>query len=192
MVKHHTREFIRCMQGLPVARDEFNRFLTQDARYLTDIQRAVRWFYLIRNSYGSKIVNPTITISNSRAGRLNALTLKRDIFSAQRRLARVSLENLSFRDFIPRMDAVDTFFYVDPPYFACEDYYGKNIFSREDFTVLRDMLAQIHGKFCLSINDVPEIRELFKPFNIKEVKTRYSMAGGNRSKKVQELLVMNY
>ena len=44
----------------------------------------------------------------------------------------------------------------------------------------------------MSINDVPEIRELFKDFNIEEVNTNYVLAGADKQKKVQELLIMNY
>jgi DNA adenine methylase len=44
----------------------------------------------------------------------------------------------------------------------------------------------------LSINDTPEIREIFGAFNLREVQTRYSVGSANRGNKVQELLVMNY
>jgi DNA adenine methylase len=60
-------------------------------------------------------------------------------------------------------------FYLDPPYWGCTDDYGKDIFSEADFTVLRDLLATIQGRFVLSITDVPEIRDLFGGFDIEEV-----------------------
>jgi hypothetical protein len=44
----------------------------------------------------------------------------------------------------------------------------------------------------MSINDVPEIRELFKDFCIEEVPTTYLTAGANKQKKVTELLISNY
>jgi hypothetical protein len=44
----------------------------------------------------------------------------------------------------------------------------------------------------MSINDVPEIRQLFKGFVIETVATTYSVAGANKKKKVNELLIMNY
>lgn len=96
----------------------------------------------------------------------------------------MTVENLPYADLIARYDRPHTLFYVDPPYFGCEDYYGKGLFSRDDFTRLRDILAGIKGKFILSINDTPEIRDLFAQF--------HSVGGAAKQKKVVELLVMNY
>ncbi len=44
----------------------------------------------------------------------------------------------------------------------------------------------------MSMNDKPEIRELFGEFKIEEVATTYNVAGANKRKKVKELLIMNY
>jgi hypothetical protein len=52
-------------------------------------------------------------------------------------------------------------------------------------------LAMIQGKFLISINDAPEIRELFKVFQIQEVPNRYS-CHVSKVKKVTELLIRNY
>jgi DNA adenine methylase len=80
-------------------------------------------------------------------------------------------------------------FYIDPPYFGCENYYGKNLFSREDFAKIAEQLRGVQGKFLLSINDTPEIREVFKDFYVKEVATKYT-AGTRQAghKDVIELL----
>ena len=82
--------------------------------------------------------------------------------------------------------------YCDPPYRGFEDYYGKGLFGPEDFTRLRDSLVGIKGKFLLSINDVPEIRELFKGFRIEEAQVGYSLCAEGKQKRVKELLIMNY
>jgi hypothetical protein len=44
----------------------------------------------------------------------------------------------------------------------------------------------------MSINDEPEIRQLYKDFIIQEVQTTYITAGANKRKRVTELLIMNY
>lgn len=71
--------------------------------------------------------------------------------------------------------------YLDPPYYGCEGYYGSGIFSCADFTDLRDRLAKVKGKFIMSINDVPQIRELFRDFTIMEVPTRYSVGNAKHN-----------
>ena len=48
----------------------------------------------------------------------------------------------------------------------------------------------IKGKFILSINDVPEIRQIFKAFYIKEVQTTYTV-GTQSGKQAAELLISN-
>jgi DNA adenine methylase len=75
---------------------------------------------------------------------------------------------------------------------SAEDYYGDGVFYREDFMKLRDILSIIQGKFIMSINDVPEIRKLYKQYYIEEIETTYSAGGANRKKRVTELLIMNY
>lgn len=58
--------------------------------------------------------------------------------------------------------------------------------------ILSELLAGIQGKFILSINNTPEIRKLFRSFNIESVPTSYTAAGGNKRVQVSELLIMNY
>ena len=52
-------------------------------------------------------------------------------------------------------------FYLDPPYYATEDYYEDVGFTSEDHKRLCDALMGIKGKFLLSYNDCPEIRQLY-------------------------------
>ena len=66
-------------------------------------------------------------------------------------------------------------FYLDPPYWGCEDDYGKAMFAPKDFDRLAAQLKGIKGRFLMSINDVPKIRELFAVFDIKQVKVSYSV-----------------
>jgi DNA adenine methylase len=178
-----------------VARDEFELFLKADPETLTDIQRATRFYYLVRTGYGSRIAGtPTFSIGPARPSNFNLLRIEEDLSQAHLRLARAYVENRPYQDVIARMDKPDTFFYLDPPYFGCENYYGNGIFSRDDFAALADILRGISGKFILSINDTPEIRAIFSGFDVREVDLTYSV-GVKRDKarkKVGELLVMNY
>lgn len=91
-----------------------------------------------------------------------------------------------------RYDAEGTFFYIGPPYYGRENYYGEGIFGKEDFGKPSQHLAGIKGRFLLSINDTPEIREIFGGFEMLEVPAKYSVGGGAREKAVTELLFANY
>lgn len=191
VVQNHLEEFIRYLKWLLVAREEFDRFMMQDTSTLTDIQRSVRFYYLMKTGYGARLKNPSFSIASTRPSNFNLLRIEEELSAAHLRLSREYVENRPYSKVIERNDKPETLFYVDPPYYGCEDYYGNGIFSREDFTTLRDQLTRIQGKFILSINDVPEIRELFKDFTILEVPTRYSVAS-HSVKPVVELLIINY
>lgn len=92
------------------------------------------------------------------------------------------------------MDASDTLFYLDPPYWDCEKDYGKNIFSKNDFYALKEILDSLKGKFILSLNDVPEVRDLFKGYNIQDKKIRWSVnqKAAAESHNGNELIIYNF
>lgn len=89
------------------------------------------------------------------------------------------------------MTAPHTFFYVDPPYWDCEGYYGKGLFSRDDFGQLAAQLASIKGRFLLSLNDTPGVREVFKGFDIEAVQTKYTCSNG-KNISAGEVLIKNW
>lgn len=80
---------------------------------------------------------------------------------------------------------------LDPPYWGCEDDYGKGAFSRDDFTRMADVLSGLQGRFILSVNDVPELRDLFSWAQIDAVALTYSVGGGDNVKQVSELIISN-
>ncbi len=169
IVKNHLEEFVRYLKWILVARDQFDLFKNQNPNTLTDIQKAVRFYYLLKTGFAAKIANPYFATSTYRKSAFNLLRIEEELSAAHIRLSSVFIENKPYQEFIARYDKPHTFFYLDPPYFNCEDYYGKGIFSKEDFEVLNNILLSIKGKFILSINDVPEIRKIYRNFNFVEV-----------------------
>lgn len=53
---------------------------------------------------------------------------------------------MEYRKLIERVDKPFTFFYLDPPYYGFENYYGKDIFTPEDFRTLAGLLSHIEGR----------------------------------------------
>lgn len=188
-VKHHHPEIIRQMSYMLPSRAEFERLKRLDATSMTDIERAVRFLYCHRLSFGGKIIEQTMPVRSSSPIRLNASKIAKELEDSYKRLQGVLIENLNYSDLIRRYDKEGSFFYIDPPYWNCEDFYGKGIFVKDDFYQLAEQLQTIKGKFILSLNDVPAIREIFAAFNFKEVKFRYS---GYQSITAKELLISNF
>ncbi|MGJ8626096.1 MAG: DNA adenine methylase [Sulfitobacter sp.] len=109
------------------------------------------------------------------------------------RLAGVVIERLDWSAILTRYDSPRSFFYLDPPYWGCEDDYGKAMFAASDFARMADMLRAIKGTFLMSINDVPPIRQAFAAFRITPVQTSYTIGKTkSRSDPVSELLISNF
>lgn len=190
-VKHHLPALVEQFRWMLIAREEFDRFMKTPADTLTDIQRSARFYYLSKSAFGARVRSPTFGIAATGAPRLNLLRMEEDLSEAHLRLSRVFIESKPYQQVIERFDKAGTFFYIDPPYWGCENDYGKDLFTRADFTNLAEMLGKVKGKFILSLNDNPQVRELFGAFNLEKVKTRYSV-NATKGRQVGELLISNF
>lgn len=191
VIQNHLEEFVRQFKFQIVSRDEWDRLNSVPPETLTDIQRAAQFYYLQKMSFGGKVNGPTFGTATTAKPRLNLLRIEEELSDAHLRLARVMIENQGYGQCIKRYDRMHTFFYIDPPYYNCETDYGEGMFSKADFQQLSDQLANIKGKFLLSLNDTPETRAIFGGFDIQTADTSYSTGAGG-PKKVTELLIKNY
>ena len=110
----------------------------------------------------------------------------------QKRMANVVVENQDFETLIKHYDRPDAFFYLDPPYYSSEHMYEVE-FGWDDHLRLQRTLRTMKGKFLLSYNDCPEIRELYSEYSIMDFKRVHSMAQRfEAGKEFPELLIANY
>ncbi len=142
-------------------------------------------------SFGARIVRPILGFAATAQPRLNLLRIEEDLSGAHLRLARVFIECKPYDQVIERFDKPGTLFYVDAPYWDCEKDYGEGLFSREDFGRLAGLLGAVKGKFILSLNDTPWVRETFADFRIEGIKTRYSVAATKKAE-AAEVLITNF
>lgn len=180
----------RELRWRPAMRSEFNRLKeTQDCDLL-DIERAARFLYLQTLAFGGKVSGQSFGVDPQQPHNFDIRRIERRIARLHERLAGVVIENLDWLDFLRRYDREGTLFYLDPPYWGSEDDYGRGLFIQGDFQRMADRLREAKGKFLLSINDRPELREIFAWADIEAVKTTYSIAGGaNVDKNVGELMI---
>lgn len=160
---------------------------------LTDLERAARFLYLQRTAFGGKVAARHFGVSPGTPGRFDITRIGTILEEVHARLAGVVIECLPNDRLIPRYDRPGTLFYLDPPYWGSEDDYGRALFGREDFDRLAGLLAGIKGRFLMSLNDHPAVRQVFGRFAIQRVETTYSIAGGAKAGrgKVAELLIAN-
>jgi DNA adenine methylase len=175
------------------SRAEFERLNALPAERLTDLQRAARFIYLQRLAFGGKVSGRSFGVDVKQGARFNVTKLEPVLAEIHDRLAGVVIEQLPFDAFIARYDRPGTLFYLDPPYWGCEDDYGQDVFSRSDFERMARQLAGIRGRFLLSLNDCAGVRECFGAFHMLELETSYTIAtaASGTAKRVGELLISN-
>ncbi len=170
------------------SRQEFQRLLAVDPSTLTDLERAARFLYLQRLAFGGKVAGRNFGVSVGYPARFDVTKLGPMLADISERLAGVIIENLGYATFIERYDRPETLFYLDPPYWGSEGDYGQGVFGRADFERLAEQLRTARGRFILSINDRPEVREVFAGFEMEQVGLAYSVSSKGQTE-ARELIV---
>ena len=190
VLQNHYVAFLEHVKFDITSRAAFERLTATDPDTLTDIQRAARFLYLQRTAFGGKPSGRNFGVAPDRPGRFDVTKLGAMLEDLHERMAGVVIECLPYGELIRRYDRPTTLFYLDPPYWGCEAYYGKGRFEREDFKRLAEQLKGIRGNFLLSLNDLPQTRETFRDFHVQAVRTTYTVAKGG-GKRVGEIIVSN-
>ncbi len=177
ILQRHYVPFLDMLRFQITTRAEFERLLAVDPSTLTDLERAARFLYLQRVAFGGKVASRHFGVSHHRSGRFDVTRLGPVLEELHERLAGVVIERLPWRTFLERYDTPDTLFYLDPPYYGCEDDYGAELFNRAEFAAMAEALSGLQGRFILSLNDVPAVRETFAAYSIEAVGTHYGVAG---------------
>ena len=185
IAKYHPEALEKETELLLHSREIFKDFIEQEG--LTDVQKAARFFYLVKRSFGSKAGQfGTSAKSNPAKSNVNMIAAIKQV---AQRLDRVVIENLDYKKIFEIYDTENTFFFLDPPYRHGAQYKV----GRMDYTEFLSELQKLKGRFLLTIDDCKENLQLFKEFKIKKV-TRVN--GINRKQIVnnqfKELFVMNY
>lgn len=186
--REHPEELIRVLSLLVPSRALYGQFVAQDPALLTDIQRAARFFYLQNNGFGGQIVRRTFHTCVVKPPSFNPLRLPDRVRRVAERLRGVQLEQWPYERVLERYDRPTTFFYLDPPYAGISLY--RYNFSDEHFEQLADRLSHIRGRFVLSVNDTPVLREVFGRFFLRTVSVVYTAS--RRVPSVSELVVGNF
>jgi DNA adenine methylase len=186
-VKYHCGELRRELSFLLNSRELFNDYKAQiGVSGMTDIQRAARYYMIIKLSYGSDRRTYGCCSKN-----LSKMMNYLEVVSA--RLERVIIENKTFDSILKTYDSNSALFYLDPPYHGTEKYYD-NAFTDDDHARLKDLLNALKGRFLLSYNDDDFVRNLYKDYQIIEVTRQNNLLGRYdiKDKTFKELIIKNY
>jgi DNA adenine methylase len=189
VVQNHLEEFIRQFKWSLVSRQMYKWLKLAHVETLTDIQRAARFFYLQKMAFGGKVSGQTFGTATTTAPRLNFLRIEEELSAAHLRLSRVYIEHLAWDDCIRRYDRLHTLFYVDPPYWGTEGY-GID-FEFDQYGRMAELAKSIKGGMIISVNDIPEMRQVFSGMVMTSVDVKYTV-GGKQGKSAKELIIRNF
>lgn len=185
----HHEELLRCLRYILLSRKWFQLLASTPPESLTDINRACRYFFLQKCSFGGRVARQNFAIHVTKRPPFTPTRIPDMIQAAHQRLRDVLIESLPYELVLQKYDRPNTFFYLDPPYRGAQ-FYNHN-FSDEDFKQLEQRLRAVKGRFLLSINDHPEIRALFARYHTDEIVLPYSLQK-HPGRRYTELLIRNY
>ena len=177
------------------AKELFNKYKDEIDTY-DDFEKAVAFFIMNKCSFSGLTENSTFSqsASNSNFSLVGADKLAQ--FSEL--IKHWKITNIDYSEVMKAHGSSDTFIFLDPPYDIKDFLYGKNREMHKSFDHDRfadDVYNCVH-KFMITYNVNDRLMELYKNYNLKEWKLRYSMAHrgdkGTDENIKTELLVTNY
>lgn len=190
VVKHHLEEFARQFKWALVSRQIYKWLQDTPEETLTDIQRAARFYYLQKQAFGGKVADHSFGTSTTSAPRFNLLRIEEELSMAHLRLSRTLIEHLDWHQCIERYDRPHTLFYCDPPYWGTEGYGVE--FGLENYDHMADLARRIKGKMIISVNDIPEMRQVFNGLNMQSVDISYNLKVTGKPSPKKELVICNF
>lgn len=185
----HYQELVRYLKYCVVSRKLHEMHLATNPATLTDIQRAGRFFYLQKNSFGGLILKQKFHYGVTHPSNYNPERVPQMIAKTHERLQRVQIESLPYEQVLEKYDRPTTCFYLDPPYWERKLY--KFNFTVRQFQDMAERLRRIQGRFILSLDDRPEVRELFREFHLRAVDLNYTAKRDTKTRH-KELLITNF
>lgn len=189
VVKNHLEEFVRQFKWALSSREVFKWVQMTAPETLTDIQRAARFYYLQHQAFGGKVSGQTWGTATT-APPVNLLRIEETLSAAHLRMSQTFIEHLPWMECMRRYDRAHTLFFCDPPYWQTVGY-GVG-FEWEQYELLAAFMAKAKGKVLLTLNDHPDIRSCFSDFEMETVGIDYTVGGGHKAAKRQELIIRSW
>jgi DNA adenine methylase len=155
ILQWHYPQFMETLKFQMTSRRKFERLAASNPDTLTDLERAGRFLYLQRPAFGGKVAGRNFGVDSAGTARVDVTKLGPLLEGIHDRLAGVVVECLPSGDFIERYespgrpDLLGLWRRTMAPEFSC---------ARTSFAWPCGCRRSRAG---LSVNDVPELREVF-------------------------------
>ncbi|MBI5215263.1 MAG: DNA adenine methylase [Ignavibacteriae bacterium] len=191
-------------EPLPATK-ELHGFFKNEFQPHSDLEKALRWFYLNRTSYSGIMNSQNMYWGYGDQFSMQPKNWPQNIFRTSKKLQNVCLTSNDFEEIID--DAPDgAFLFVDPPYFnADQDKFYQYAFSKEDHYRLERCVRRNNERLFLFLtyDNTLEVRQLYgwmKEIHDKEwnycIQRTDDQKNGTQRKgeryKGKELFILNY
>ena len=194
ILQTNKEELLNKIDNSLISRELFMEYRASNWNELEPIERAYRFIYILKCSFGGLFRFNQKGECNSPFAGSPSPKAKSSLFSkntekalkdAHKRLQGSIIENGDYKEIVKRYDTKDTLFFFDPPYDT--DYsYGVKF----NYDELLEVCRGIKGKFVLTLNE--ELKDKFNEFNIKNVEVNYSVTCKGGDNKKGEIIIMNF
>lgn len=162
VIRDNVEELIALLKGLPATK-EMHKYYKLEYKPGSNIERAMRWYYLNRTSYSGIMKMENCYWGYGDKYSMRPENWPRHLRTVSERLQDVTILNQDFETVIDSLPN-GCFMFVDPPYFnADQDKFYTCSFSKDDHYRLRDVLRRNSTRlnFLLTYDNLPEVRELY-------------------------------
>lgn len=202
--RDHPEELQQQIDSLPYARSLYEVWQASlfDGTSMSDMERAVRFFYVLRSSVGAIIrkskgnwgyqVEQTNTVKKQAYSMHRASTFFR---AMAERMQDVQIECRDFEKVISTYGRPYTLLYCDPPYINAEHYYDSTPFTVADHERLAQALNATPAKVALSYYPHEKLDEWYPASTWRRITWQtYKYAEKTREARqtATEMLLCNY
>lgn len=185
-VTSRPRPFLEMIDSVDVSISEWERQrrIYRKVRSVSRLQRGFSAFFLNRCNRSGIIINGGPIGGRQQTGnwkldaRYNRVDLRRRCEKVAEYRDRISVSGIDAIDFIDSLDARETLFFIDPPYYVKGSLLYLNLLSPEYHENLADKLRSLSSAtWVLTYDDCKEIRDLYSGWaDIRPFSLRYAAA----------------
>jgi len=204
IIKGKPEALIKKLEGEEATKERHSYF-KNEFKPKTDLDRAVRWFYLNRTSYSGIMNRQNCFWGYGDKYSMRPENWPRHIYRTSAKLQGVTLTSYDFERVIKEAED-GAFLFIDPPYYNTDqDKFYTHTFSRDDHLRLCSLLKTHSNrlKFLLTYDNSAEVRELYEwAVELIEQEWNYTInrtddqkngtARKGRRYKGKELFILNY
>ena len=91
---------------------------------------------------------------------------------------------IEFIDNYLKFESIDSFVFLDPPYYNKGSELYTNFYKHEDHKRLADYIKKINQRWIVTYDNCEEIKEIFNEYNQKEFDISYTLEVKRKSKEI--------